>query len=136
MATLKLSDLSVGDWVRCRGRNGRIECLRVIGDDERISVAVKSYLGTMYQFVDIEDIEPIPITAEILESNWFVKNGEYNEWNIGNWNDIPFIGISLSRQSMRIKNIGTDIFLENKVVYVHQLQHTLRLAGIDKEINL
>lgn len=136
MATLKISDLSVGDWVRCRGRNGRIERLDVIGDDQRISVAVESDLGTMYQFVGIEDIDPIPITAEILEANGFVKNGEYNEWSTGNWEDIPFIGISLSRQSMRIKNIGTDIFLENKVVYVHQLQHALRLAGIDKEINL
>ncbi|MBO7281048.1 MAG: hypothetical protein J6V00_07795 [Bacteroidaceae bacterium] len=84
----------------------------------------------------IDYIDPIPITTEILEANGFVKNGEYNEWSTGNWDDIPFIGISISRQSMRIKNLGTDIFLENKVVYVHQLQHALRLAGVDKEINL
>ena len=28
------------------------------------------------------------------------------------------------------------LFIENKVVYIHQLQHALRLAGVDKEINL
>lgn len=31
---------------------------------------------------------------------------------------------------------GNDIFIENKVVYVHQLQHALRLAGVEKGIKV
>lgn len=86
--------------------------------------------------VPLSFIEPIPLTPEILEKNGFRKNGEYNEWNIGEWNERPFIGISLDRQSMRVKHLGSDIFVENKVVYVHQLQHALRLAGVGKEIEV
>lgn len=134
MTTLKISNLSVGDWVR--DGNGIIAKVRGIENwSNGYILNVQTVSGSICT-LSVTGALPIPITAEILEENGFVKNGEYNEWNIGTWDDIPFIGISLSRQSMRIKNLGTDIFLENKVVYVHQLQHALRLAGLDKEINL
>lgn len=134
MATLKISDLSVGDWVQ--DKNGIYA--KVIGVENWSN----GYLlnielhGVNVGVTPLASVHPIPITPEILEANGFVKIGEYNEWSTGNWEDIPFIGISLSRQSMRIKNLGTDIFLENKVVYVHQLQRALSLANIDKEITL
>lgn len=135
MATLKISDLSVGDWVEYEGLHYPITFVGYgEGGDGSLVNLIRPDLSCFT--CKISDIHPIPITAEILEKNGFVKNGEYDEWNIGNWNDIPFIGISLSRQSMRIKNLRTDIFLENKVVYVHQLQCALRLAGVDKKINL
>jgi hypothetical protein len=135
MATLKISDLSVGDWVEYEGLHYPITFVGYgEGGDGSLVNLIRPDLSCFT--CKISDIHPIPITTEILEKNGFVKNGEYDEWNIGNWNDIPFIGISLSRQSMRIKNLRTDIFLENKVVYVHQLQCALRLAGVDKKINL
>jgi hypothetical protein len=135
MATLKISDLSVGDWVEYEGLHYPITFVGYgEGGDGSLVNLIRPDLSCFT--CKISDIHPISITAEILEKNGFVKNGEYNEWSTGNWEDIPFIGISLSRQSMRIKNLGTDIFIENKVIYVHQLQHALRLAGVDKEINL
>lgn len=136
MATLKISELSVGDWVRWKVYDKTYD-LQVSGVTDRRIYGLHD--GIEYSML-LTQICAIPITAEILEKNGLVKNGEYNEWSTGNWDDIPFIGISLSRQSMRIKNLGTDIFtdifIENKVVYIHQLQHALRLAGVDKEINL
>ena len=134
MATLKISDLSVGDWVQ----NDYGDYVKVAGIwqgsnfNYHVDIRRNGVIGTILPC----NLHPIPITAEILEKNGFEKNGEYNEWSTGNWDDIPFIGISLSRQSMRIKNLGTDIFIENKVVYVHQLQRALSLANIDKEITL
>lgn len=136
MATIKISDLSVGDWVGVRCGT-KINAFKV--EEIRFNNIIHKYVALLNNKsygLPTTELHPIPITAEILEANGFVKNGEYDEWNIGNWNDIPFIGISLSRQSMRIKNLRTDIFLENKVVYVHQLQCALRLAGVDKKINL
>lgn len=135
MGTLKISDLSVGDWVRYKGRECTIDSIYMAPEGHPHEVAF-TYQGICYGCAYIDHLESIPITAEILEKNGFEKNGEYNEWSTGNWDDIPFIGISLSRQSMRIKNLGTDIFIENKVVYVHQLQRALSLANIDKEITL
>lgn len=134
MATLKISDLSVGDWVQACDVAKRVHCIEF--QNGAYFVHFSDPDTNSEDYLHAPFIDPIPITAEILEKNGFVKNGEYDEWNIGNWDDTPFIGISLSRQSMRIKDLGTDIFLENKVVYVHQLQHALRLAGLDKEIYL
>lgn len=128
MATLNISDLSVGDWVRYDGKEYQVQCV------DGLSEIVTLFGYCEQREESAGNLRPIPITAEILEKNGFVKNGEYNEWSTGNWEDIPFIGISLSRPSMRIKDLGTDIFLDNKVVYVHDLQHALRLAGVDKGI--
>ena len=141
---IKISDLSVGDWVKVK------ECAYFPLDkpndflfpyakvtaleDENCIIWLNTQAGEFC--ASLKNIESIPITAEILEKNGFRKNGEYNEWNIGEWNERPFIGVSLDRQSMRVKYFGNDIFIENKVVYVHQLQHALRLAGVEKEINL
>lgn len=153
MATLKISNLSVGDWVSFDAAHLTVEgddiatafvknvqqparIKSILGDQDLIFAEVETEDDFGIIYLKMEHIRPIPITAEILEENGLVKNGEFDEWSTGNWKDMPFIGISLSRQSMRIKNLGTDIFLENKVVYVHQLQHALRLAGVDKEINL
>lgn len=132
MTQVRISDLSVGDWVQdilgniCIVRNifcgDLVECYVVKKGDE---------LGIM-----IDRLRPILITAEVLEKNGFRKNGKYNEFNIGEWNENPFIGVSLDRQSLRVRHYGNDIFIEGKVLFVHQLQHALRLAGIEKEIEL
>ena len=139
MATLKISDLSVGDWVRCRDRIGRIERLEAIRSDERVRVAVESYLGTMYLFVGIEDIEPIPITAKILEKNGFVKknydNGKMWDW----WWDNVLVRKYADEDIYRfIVALNSKHYTTTMVVgkHTHQLQHALRLAGVDKEINL
>lgn len=141
MSTLKINDLSVGDWVRCRGRNGRIECLDAIRDYERIRVAVESYLGTMYQFVGIEDIEPIPITAEILEKiGWriiekealgedYEYDGDERVWD----NDNNKIDICEQKQGEFWHSYRSEYYLY-RLYYVHQLQHLMRLYGVEEEI--
>ena len=139
MAEIKIEDLSIGDWVMNLKSNSpnRVIGLRTMFRDTYEIIAVSD--DTQYMLIEDKELhnyEPIPITPEILEKNGFRKNGEYNEWNIGEWNERPFIGISLDRQSMRVKYFGSDIFIENKVVFVHQLQHALRLAGVEKEIEL
>lgn len=133
MAQLKISDLSVGDWVLNRQgvptkvqvvvSEGNMRC----GEDAKPEHSVHIW---------VSDVEPIPITPEILEKNGFIKNGAYNEWNIGEWDERPFIGVSLDRQCLRVKHFSNDIFIEGKELFVHQLQHALRLAGVEKEIEL
>ena len=138
--TIDVRDLSIGDYVRVRmckwdyddPETLDAKILAIEGDS--VGVGYDNSVIVMSAFVD--DLQPIPITAEVLEKNGFRKNGEYNEWNIGEWNERPFIGVSIDRQSIRVKHFGSDIFIENKVVYIHQLQHALRLAKVDKEIEL
>lgn len=125
---MKIGDLSIGDWVLMNGEPAKAMRLTMAGRS-----IFRGLSGQIYGSVG-GDISPLPITPEILEKNGFKKNGEYNEWNIGEWNERPFIGVSLDRQSMRITYLGTDIFVVHQVVCVHQLQHALRLACVGKEI--
>lgn len=127
MALLKISDLSVGDWVEWIGERCKVDLplLNTVFPHAKIDPAYTS-----------ATLQSISITPEILEKNGFRKNGKYNEWNIGEWNDNPFIGVSLDRQSVRVRHFDNDIFIEDNVLFVHQLQHALRLAGIEKDIEL
>ncbi len=127
---MKIGDLSIGDWVLMNGEPAKAMRLTMAGRS-----IFRGLSGQIYGSVG-GDISPLPITPEILEKNGFKKNGEYNEWNIGEWNERPFIGVSLDRQSMRITYLGTDIFVVHQVVCVHQLQQALRLACVGKEIEL
>lgn len=136
MGTLKVQDLSIGDWFCAISGTRETPPMRVVGLGESwVNLEIDPEQGDPFEF-EPSEIMGIPITAEVLERNGFKKNGEYNEWNIGEWNDSPFIGVSLDRQSIRVKNFGADIFIEDRIVYVHQLQHALRLAKVGKEIEL
>ena len=131
MATLKISDLSVGDWVQ--DENGNYVKIAGIWQGHNFDYQVDLHRDGVIGTVVPCNIHSIPITPEILEANGFVKNGEYDEWNIGTWETPYLLGVSLERPAITIKWNGSSIFID-QAKYVHQLQHALRLAGVDKEI--
>lgn len=116
-------DLMLGDWVQ-----GYLPdtSLKVVGIPSEYRLAVVTSDRT-YMELSIDDCQPIPITPEILEKNGFV------------YSDLPFeqswqqFGLSLYRggDGYRI-NCGENVAMI--IDYVHQLQHALRLCGIEKEI--
>ena len=118
---MKAQDLMIGDWVRPLNVNSPFQIVE-IGPDY-----ICNYSDTAIWVLD--EIEPIPITAEILEKNGFI------------YNDIPFVlaweqfGLSIygTHGNYRI-NCGQNVGMD--VSYVHQLQHALRLCQIEKEIQL
>ena len=69
-------------------------------------------------------LEPIPLTPEILEKNRFIQENE--SW----WYKDFRIVLDNSKGESLI--CGRQV----KFTYVHQLQHALRLCGIEKEIEL
>ena len=99
MAEIKISELSIGDWVNIRvgGKPRNVKAEQIVWNSILNKWAVECNEGRFR--LTINAIHPIPLTPEILEKNGFRKNGEYNEWNIGEWNERPFIGISLDRQA-------------------------------------
>lgn len=122
----------VGDWVyihepECKGH--RIDSIDEL--DEQVGAD-----GEVY---DECDIRPIPLTEEILEKNGFSEihhpgtgaTDEYSEWFLG--------GIKITEwledwKDHHFSTGGDDCSISFN--YVHQLQHLLRLAGIEKEIEL
>lgn len=128
---MRIEELSIGDWVRHTFYEENVRIVRIYGDSER----VLTERGKLSISCHLNHFEPIPLTPEILENNGFVKNGEYNEWNMGTWKTPYLLGVSLERPMITIKWNGSSIFID-QAKYVHQLQHALRLAGIEKEIEL
>lgn len=131
MATLKIRDLSVGDWVKMEDKHYQIYHLTLKGDVYGYR-KVNTISSEEYFDGSIAYVCPIPITAEILGNNGFSHNG--NKWytpelfTLERWSKGWTIVIACA--------CGDYVCEVYTIKYVHQLQHALRLAGIDKEINL
>ena len=128
----------IGDWVSLFQGNP---------DGTSCNVQV-SYIGE-YGEVGIEGCEeytsancnllfPIPITPEILEKNGFVKQA-YDGWLISENNGRRLIEYRTDYFDGLLRiNYDEEPFskLTIKVKYFHELQHALRLCGINKEIEI
>ena len=98
---------------------------------------------TVNESSNIEVINPIPLTPEILEKNGF-ENDFYEEETIAdNGVKIKLEGYSYREDNVSVSycdggvnvcNDFTDADIHIRCESVHQLQHALRLAGIDKAI--
>lgn len=145
MATIKISDLSVGDWVALETADLKIEhgdiatafveevrkpiCVQSILGEDKLVFARAYHLddyGTIY--AKEEYLRPIPITPEILEANGIHKTYECDEYAV------------YKGEGFSITEYYTDLWsFESRrdrvtIRRVHQLQHALRLAGVEKEI--
>ena len=143
MATLKISELSVGDWVYYDKGNTpySIRSIYRTGTGDCVVLNDNKYPEGVIAFVD--RLTPIPITAEILEKNgWrniekevlgddYVYDGEERVWDDGNCR----IEICEEKQGVFWYSWGVEYYMW-RLEYVHQLQHLIRLTGVDKEINL
>lgn len=113
---MKATDLMVGDWVQHGERVCKVVSVAGGGIyfEDLISEGVETF----------DRISPIPLTPEILEKNfpnptdglsWFPEEGGFNCHTY-------------------VPNCEINAFGLFK--YVHELQHALRLCGIEKEIVL
>lgn len=125
---MKANELMIDDWVMYRGKP--IIVYEIDGQYDRINTEPDGYDSIRY--IELSNLQPIPITAEILEKNGFEKvNGEYQ--------DVFYCcdGLDLLIDD-RLEPWCYTLYgvLELPIRYVHILQHALRLAGIDKKITL
>lgn len=112
---MKPNELMLGDWV----------CQYSLKEYSIIKI---EYGYQIEECVE-HGYEPIPLTAEILEKNGFYLESYNGDAMRGNWwtrSDFVF-------PESRIDAVGRNLF---KYEYVHQLQHALKLCGIEKEIEL
>lgn len=138
---MKISDLSVGDWVMVEWPDGerwrgRLTQLSVTGGVEVCCANGKHFRCST-------DFTSIPITAEILEKNGWSTDGMYAFLRIDEHRHLEYYyhehrlrkyycGVDEWHNHAKV----TDITFAVHCYSVHQLQHALRLAGVDIEINL
>jgi hypothetical protein len=160
MATLKISDLSVGDWVEFHRTRGIYIApplfdhanAQVIGTHRGAEVSLLVDGKREFIAIPLSAIRPIPITAEILEKNGFMLlSDSFSTYEYATllgkmlrstrvYLDAPQ-SISVSLQDTTIERgfyhrEKTSVRILRDELYVHDLQHALRVAGVDKEINL
>lgn len=134
---LKISDLSVGDWIHHDFYEVDMRVVTIYRDTERIIAESSSGYGVTCH---IDHFSPSPITPEILEANGW-HNGMYailridehlhleyyyHEHRLRKW----YCGVDEWENHAKVN----DITFQAHCYSVHQLQHALRLAGVDKEI--
>lgn len=141
---MKAEELMVGDWVmplkKLKGIPGKV--VTIEGGTDICWIDSKYYSCLFL----CRDVEGIPITPEILEKNSdggfcyhdcpiIGYNGKRSTYHIGR----ASLYVEWERISMKpyieIHGLG-DTFYKNYVACVHELQHALRLCGIEKEIML
>ena len=136
MATLKISDLSVGDWVRCGDENKQVKCIDLQNNNYFVHFSDPDTNDNDY--AHIFDIEPIPITADILEKNRFEEYSE-RKWGCEDNSPNPtLIQMCTPDGVMWFISFPTLFGLtwDFPIYHIHELQHLCHLAGVDKEINL
>ena len=156
---MKANELMIGDWVEIKtyGISDKYErteayiYVKVAGIDSGfITVEYNNDIKEQYRICENTEIEPIPLTAEILEKNGWVRTkysygrdcmeihgadelpeGVDNTLSMARWSidknyQYHFLGLYMWVGSV----------MQHDVHYVHQLQHAFRIFGIEKEIIL
>ena len=134
---MDIKSLMIGDWVydTHNRQNGRVQ--------EIGSGMVMLNCNDLYEF---DEIEPIPLTKEILEKNGFSHNEIWHNSyvDIENYHiDVQF-GYGGKVDNIRIRENGKDSVIPSEktnlylshIEYLHELQHAMKLCGIEKEIEL
>lgn len=141
---MKSEELQIGDWVCAAGPviNGeerQTPPMRVVSIGETwVNLLIDPEQGDPFE-ENIEDIRPIPLTADILMANGFshARYGHYRYECVIDESTGETIRAAANKEGIMCIDIfrpKASIFLLTP--YVHQLQHALRLAGINKDIKL
>ena len=134
---MRCKELQIGDWIQ--DENGNPMWIIGVGDDYAYAT-FEGNEGDPWEFDDKDDHpEPIEITEDILKQNkwevqgyallpsehYYVKDdgGNHLLWSHG----ILSIWLACGEAN---DGVFSDVVLPCK--YVHQLQHALRLCGLDE----
>ena len=137
---MKVEDLMIGDWVYFEDKPIKIRNIF----EEEINLKFNEFSGLVDDSIHESYISPIPLTSEILKKNGFTKKTQFIDWSekiiytinedfyiIENYFEFDkFTLCKLYKDS----DEGTIVIYITRVDNVHELQHALKLCGIDKEI--
>jgi len=116
---MEAKELMIGDWVSYE---------QFINNDSQYVFSKVDLTLLEHAYIGIIKVAPIPLTEEILEANgWY--EGDDKSWN---HHDVVF----------NLKSYGTDYpFMISisgykiGIYYVHELQHALRLCGLNELVD-
>lgn len=136
---MKVTELMIGDWVKA-GHLDYNKVQEIARDNSMqwyISFACSATLFRAYEF------EPVPLTPEILEKNGWIQCKYETCKSLYEYKGLHLRHTMIKRSNGRwVANVDgivekfpdeyTHSFLRINVFYVHELQHALRLCGLDE----
>ena len=147
---MKANELMIGDWVQHQNHDvvGKVIFINTQPDlmhyqHKSATIQAVYPTGNMLCHCKVSLFEPIPLTTEILEKSGFEPirqdAGEPYYWQFFDKEEGHVI--NAFRRIYRglwieCSNAITETSVNKQCEYVHELQHALRLAGIEKEIIL
>ena len=138
---MKANELMIGDWVLDKAVSDKPVQIEQINEQN-----VHYKRGNGYMSAGVELLEPVPLTAEILEQNGFVTKDKPDNWT--GYRSYKYsegstgIVFRLYHDTGKYKWSGKcEISLNAlpywiRFEYLHELQHILKSCGIDKEIKI
>ena len=131
MAEIKISELSIGDWVKSLEKPMQVYWI----EGKSVGMGTDNVIDYSCNVVEVA---PIHLTPEILEKNGLEYVDDDNDAVIFLSCDLFWARLCVGDTFWRV-GIHTEDKLDAVVCdvrAVHQLQHALRLAGVEKEIEV
>ena len=143
---MRQEELMIGDWVLRDGEPYQIRQLGIFGVDRdgedypAVCVGKPKGIGLI---IERNEIGPIPLAAEILEKNFNSKELPDDPYGAYFFGGNDYIEVYIKEYTDGLWQVSVDevemgglpslrMFVSN----VHELQHALRLCGINKEITI
>lgn len=119
--------LMIGDWVKLTNP-------KYPDAEQIIGITSSNSIQLSWGEVHTDSIEAIPLTEELLAFNKFNKEfGVYHYPNLKNKNKIMIQFYNDEYASFSFYNAKKDMYIIDNAefVYVHELQHLLRICNLD-----
>ena len=137
---MNATDLMIGDWVKYESQHEKVSEIYSAG------IYVRGLMGDENKGYPFEHLEPIMLTCEILEKNGFklIAVGDYglatpkaniNRYEKWKCTTNKTFYVYYDKRSKEYSLTAYLTYISN-ILYVHELQHALRMCGIEKEIEL
>lgn len=130
---MKTNELMIGDWLFYKGQFNAFSFKVEQITKRKVGYHAEPNESRMH-YIILSECQPIPITPKTLERNGFRKVQDLYYMKSEN-KIFPcpfFIEYNPNNNCLFIN----DGLMPMPIIYVHQLQHVLRLCGIEKEIEL
>lgn len=134
---MEAKQLQIGDIVSCLGDPVRVTAVRTVYDDRTNPIGIMSPLKIEYFFKE-ENVKPVSLTTDILINNGFGQDtiGSGLILHIDNSENLYVLVNYRYNGECRNVEISNGMYnLSRPIRYVHELQHALRLCGLDELAN-
>lgn len=128
---MEAKELMIGDWLFYKGQFNAFSFKVEQISKRKVGYHAEPNESRMH-YIILSECEPIPITPEFLERNGFEKVQSLYYLKSLNKVYLCFIEYNIVNNCLFI-NEG---LIPMPITYVHQLQHALKLCGIEKDITI